>query len=211
MSGEAIGGETTDADSDDPIDPEAELASDEVPSKRFDAWITIAILVGAIGMLVQSEQFEAITLGSSADPGPVFWPRIVLAIVIVTALVNLGLTYRRLRADGKALLPKRSVVAAGYRERFTDLSTEERQFYLTIGLLIVYLLALEPVGYLTVTPLFLFAFAWVTGYRYPVKLAVTSLVVSFVIFVGFRIYMNIPLPYGDGPFRAFHLFVESLF
>lgn len=201
----------SDAELNEELVPEEELSTDEVPSKRVDAGITVVILFVTVGMLAQSTQFDAITLGSSADPGPVFWPRIVLVITITTAVLNLGLIYRRVRAEGKSLLPERTIISRGFAQRFTDLSNEERQFYVTIALMIGYLLVLEPVGYLTSTPVFLFAFAWIVGYRHPLKLVATSLGVSAAIFVGFRVYMNIPLPYGSGPFRAFHIAVENLF
>jgi|GEM_PF-901169 len=193
------------------IDPEEELGPDEVPSNWLDATISAVVLFGAIGLLFHTTTIEAITLGDSADPGPAFWPRLVLGAIIATALGNLVLVLRRLKNEEGRLLPNKEIVVSGFERRFRDLSANEWQFYLVIGLVIVYLLVLDPIGYLIATPPFLFAFGWILDYRKPGKLGGTSALVSTVIFVGFRLYMNIPLPYGTGPFRAFHLFVESLF
>lgn len=195
----------------EPVDPAEELSDDDVPSDYVDAGITIAVVVSAIALFAHTATLQGVTLGDTADPGPAFWPRIVLAIVFVTGMINLGLVYRRLRADGASLIPEAQTVTTGIESRFADLTGEQRRFYLTIALMVGYLLALDPLGYLTTTPAFLFLFAWINGYEEPLKLAVTSAGVSFLIYVGFRIYMNIALPYGNGPFRAFHVAVENLF
>lgn len=208
-------GDTKDSeDLTDELDPEDltdELDRDEVPSVRLDGVITLFVLVGSVGLLGHSLQVEAIMLGNSADPGPRFWPQLILGVIAVSAVLNLGIIYKRFRQNSMSLVPTGAILSEGFRRRFRDLSTEEWEFYAIIGVTIVYLLFLSRVGYLISTPVYLFAFGWILKYRYPMKLGITSIVVSTAVFVAFRIYMNIALPYGDGVFRSFHLAVEALF
>lgn len=203
--------EETSIDAEDPEDLTEELKSDEVPSLWLDGAITLVFLFGSLGLLARSLRVDTVMLGNSADPGPRFWPHLILGVIAASAVVNLGIIYKRLKQDSMSLVPTTSIISEGFRRRFRGLSTEEWEFYMIIVVTIVYLVFLSRVGYLITTPFYLFVFGWVLKYRQPILLSITSIVVSTVIFVAFRIYMNIALPYGNGIFRSFHLAVEALF
>jgi hypothetical protein len=198
-------------ETEDPQDLTEELEADEVPSLQLDGAITLVILLGSLGLLAHSLRVDTVMLGNSADPGPRFWPHLILGVIAVSAVLNLGIIYKRYGQESVLLVPTKSVITEGFNRRFRDLSTEEWEFYGIIVATAVYLIFLSRVGYLLTTPLYLFAFGWILKYRRPLVLAATSVVVSTGIFVAFRIYMNIALPYGDGIFRSFHLAVEALF
>ncbi|WP_338740003.1 tripartite tricarboxylate transporter TctB family protein [Haloplanus salilacus] len=171
------------------------------PSATRDMFITLAFIVLAAAFLAVSGQFADVRI-SDPDPGAAFWPRATLVVLLVAGLLNLGLLYRD--ADGVDLS---TVVPAG----LDTLDEKQRQYLLSIALSIVFFFALEYVGFFVGAPFFLFAFAYVIGYRDRVKLLVFSVLVALIVFFAFRNVMNVALPYGQGPFRRISTMAANLF
>ena len=70
---------------------------------------------------------------------------------------------------------------------------------LTIGLVAAYILLLKPVGYLIVTPLFLFALIMLVApkeVRKPVKFAIIGIVTAVITYLIFRYAFSVQLPMG---------------
>lgn len=175
------------------------------PSTARDIGITVFFVVFAGIFLVLSEQFAGTRI-SESDPGAAFWPRVALIVLIVAGLVNLYLLYRRARREGE------SIGVSGFDfGNVTDLDEKQRQYVGAIGLSVIFFFSLEWLGFLVASPFFLFAFAYVIGYRDTGKLAVFSFVVAVVVFLMFRNIMNIALPYGTGIFREISIWAANLF
>lgn len=190
-------------------DSDIDLPTEQsVPNHRWDAVITLAFIALSGVFLVLSESFAGIKI-SEFDPGAAAWPRAILAVIIVASLVNLRNVYVRAKADGEVskLFSRPEIDLDGA----LDVGSDDRKFILTIVLFTVYLLAIEPMGFLSSTPFYLLAMAWMLGYRgKPIRLVAFSALTALVFYVLF-VNMNIALPSGTGPFRELSVFVENYF
>lgn len=186
-----------------------DLKDSEVPSNYVDALITLGFLVGTAFFLYLSTDFAGMR-SNKYDPGTAFWPRIALLAVALAAIINAVFLFYRLRETGP-VIPSVDRIADSIRDAVSGMSDEEQMFYLSIISVTLYLAALKPTGFIFSTPLFLFVFAWIAGYRKPVKLVVFSIGTTIFLFGAFRTVMNIALPYGNGIFRELSLFFEIAF
>ncbi|WP_101296900.1 tripartite tricarboxylate transporter TctB family protein [Halegenticoccus soli] len=173
---------------------------------RNDAIITLLIIAASVVFLYYSRTLAGIR-STNADPGTTYWPRAVLFVLLIASVLNLIHIYRRtdVHLESGLLQDTASDVSAAI-----DLSDEDKRYVGTIVLIAVYIGLLNQIGFLVITPIFLFAFTWLQGYRSVIKLVPFSVLTSFVIFVLFRNFMNIALPYGVGIFRELGLLVEGL-
>ena len=187
-----------------------DLRDNEVPNRYVDGLITLGFVVGAVVFLYLSGNLSGIS-GSTYDPGAAFWPRITLGIVLLAGVINAGIIVRHLRREKGSVLPEVDAVGTRMNETIGDMSGDKRQFYLAVVAVFLYLAGLTPTGFIFATPLFLFAFAWIAGYRSPGKLAVFSVLITLALFALFRTIFNISLPFGNGIFRQISLFFEMLF
>ncbi|WP_129115341.1 tripartite tricarboxylate transporter TctB family protein [Halegenticoccus tardaugens] len=188
---------STQADIDDDV---------EERSDRSDAIITVLVIVASVGLLYYSRTLAGVR-STNADPGAAYWPRAVIAVLLLASFLNLAHIYRRndvLLRTG-VFRDTISDVAA-----VTDLSDRDTQYVGTIVLTTLYIGFIDQLGFLVITPLFLAAFVWLQGYRSTTKVVLFSVLTSFVIFVLFRNFMNIALPYGEGIFRELGILVEGL-
>lgn len=195
--------DVTQDESPDYTDP----TTSEVPSHQRDAIFTLLVLLVAGILFALSGQFAGIRI-SVYDPGAAFWGRAIMIIIFIAGAVNLLNVYRRAKADGEVnKLTSKPV-------DFSDgigLDDGTKRFIAAIILFTIYLIIIEPLGFLVATPPFLIANAWMLGYRgKPVKLVFFSLLTTFVFFVLF-VSMNIALPSGTGAFREIAIFVENTF
>ncbi len=184
--------------------------SDDVKSNRIDAGITIAILLVAGFFLVVSQQFAGMAT-TAGDPGPAFWPRTILLVIVGVGFINLWLIYNRSKNSDESTTAEteRSVSELGL-DTFSNTTENQRQYFAAVVLSIGYIAVLQPIGFLVSTPFYLFALSWVLGYKSPVKLTAFSLGVALVMFLAFGNVFNIALPYGDGVFRQISIFFEGL-
>lgn len=67
---------------------------------------------------------------------------------------------------------------------------------LLVGLLIVYALALDPLGYALATAIFYWLAAWLLGSRSPVRDIVIAVVLGVVTSYAFSEFLNVQLPNG---------------
>ena len=192
----------SEADGDDlPTDP----TDQSIPNHTYDALITILVIVASLVFLVISANFTGIR-SSQFDPGAAFWPRAALLIVLLASGINLWQIYRNAKSESR--LSRLTSADIGI-----DLNTnrEEKRFIATIIVFGVYLLVVDPVGFVVSTPFFLVIMTRILGYRdRPVKLvsfAVGTTLLFFAVFINF----NIALPNGTGPFQDFTIYLETIF
>lgn len=187
-----------------------ELKSNEVPNRYVDALITLGFIAGAVFFLYLSGDLSGIK-GSASDPGAAFWPRVTLGVILAAAVINVGIIFRHLRDGNEDSLPSLGGDGASFDGSLEDLSDKRTQFGLAVVAVFLYLAALTPTGFVVSTPVFLFVFARLAGYRSPAKLVAFSLFTTLFLFALFRTMFNISLPYGNGVFRQVSLFFEILF
>lgn len=191
------------------VDGEETTEQEQNRKDRFDALISLIIAVGAVAFLVGSQQYAGVS-SSSSDPGAAAWPQVILVVLLLSSVINLVNVYRR--NDSITDL-------SGYLEPIADartddgslqVRTETKKYLVGILLIAAYLVVLTDVGFLASTVVFVSLFVWTLGYRSVPKVAVFSVVVSVLIFILFRNFMNIALPYGTGVFRELGIYLEGL-
>jgi putative tricarboxylic transport membrane protein len=127
--------------------------------------------------------------GRIGQPGPGFFPVIVGAVLILTAGACLiqALLVRRSAGSGPEG-PDDEAPARGNRQ--------VSKTWLLVGFLVLYILALQPVGFPIALSIFLMASIRVFGYRKwlpAVGIAALLTVISYLTFV---VWLKVPLPLG---------------
>ncbi|MFB6113244.1 MAG: tripartite tricarboxylate transporter TctB family protein [Halodesulfurarchaeum sp.] len=175
------------------------------PNYAVDTGITLAFMIAAVVFLYLSEAFTGYQV-SQADPGAALWPRAALVGMFIAGAVNLVGIYRRTKRNDERIrdsIPEMSEI--------TDVDGTSFQFGASVVLMAVYFYSQDVLGFLVSTPIFLFIFAYVIGYRKIGRLAVFSVAVGLIVYLGFRVFLNIALPFGSGVFREVGIYVTNLF
>lgn len=176
---------------------------------RFDALISLIMGVGAVFFLVGSQEYAGVS-SSSSDPGAAVWPQVVLVVLLLSSVINLVNIYRRNDSITELSGYLEPIADARTDDGSLQVGTETKKYVAGILLIGAYLVVLTDVGFLVSTAIFLALFVWMLGYRSVPKVAVFSIAVSIIIFIMFRNFMNIALPYGTGPFRELGIYLEGL-
>jgi len=126
-------------------------------------------------------------MGDLSMPGAGFYPAIVGAFLVMTAL---GCLLRELRSPESvpptAPLAGKSAAAGGGAGRMT---------WLTV-LMVGYILALKPVGYPVSIAIFLVAATRIFGARNWAVAAVVASILSVFSYFAFILWLKVPLPLG---------------
>lgn len=112
----------------------------------------------------------------------------------VMALLSVCLIWQSIRGMKRAPEPTEAELAEERTERLKPL----RALYAVI-LVGIYIQLLRPVGYLIMTPLFLFGLIMLVtpkSVRRPIRIALISLVVAVIIYLTFRYGFSVQLPAG---------------
>lgn len=133
------------------------------------------------------------------EMGAAFWPRIILAFLIILLLVNIVNAVKAMKAgNGK--------ITDGFN------LGEFLKSKLFVGMIMVAVMAiLMPiVGFIPVSILFLCAYGVLLGERRPVRLIIFSVIITAVLYMLFQGALDIMLARGTGVFREFALFFETM-
>lgn len=134
--------------------------------------------------------------GANHPLGADSWPKAVLALLTFAVLMNLVAHLRAQATVGDETEPQKPAEKAGPRA------------FLTLGLIfgfpVFWAVTMHMFGFLPTMPIFLFAFAWMLGFRRPLTLVLICLAMTaLVTMVFYRIFFT-PLPMGMGAFNAFN-------
>ena len=190
---------------DEAEEKELSLRAQAPPSNSFDLALSLGFIIFSGVFLYFSGNFADISV-SESDPGAALWPRAALSVMVIAALVNIVIIYRRVNDSDETLM----VSGADIRESL-DFTPQQWQYGASVVLMAVYFASQEYLGFFVSTPIFLFFFAWFIGYKSIVKLATFSIGISMIIFFGFRVYLQVALPFGSGPFREITIWATNLF
>jgi putative tricarboxylic transport membrane protein len=127
--------------------------------------------------------------GRIGQPGPGFFPMIVGAVLILTAGACLI----------QALLVKRSAgtVPEGPDEEAPARGNRQvGKTWLLLAFLVLYILALQPVGFPIALTVFLLASIWVFGYRKWLPAVGIAALLTAVSYLTFIVWLKVPLPLG---------------
>ena len=127
--------------------------------------------------------------GRIGQPGPGFFPMIVGAILILTAAACLVQALMTRRSAGSAPEgPDEGVHARGNRQ--------VSKTWLLLIFLVLYILALQPVGFPIALTVFLMASIWVFGYRKWLPVAGIAVALTVISYLTFIVWLKVPLPLG---------------
>lgn len=135
--------------------------------------IVAAVLLLIVGVLVFAQTGDLDVSGASSDPGAAGYPRLVAGSLIVLAVL---LAFQR---GADAPLPT----------RFDGLRVAS-----IVILLVIYAFALEAIGYIAATALFLLAAMILMGIRRLLPLLLLPLVTSVSLFYIFYTIFGVSLP-----------------
>jgi hypothetical protein len=144
--------------------------------------------------------------------GPDVWPKAILIFLIATcAFAVLRSIVTRRSADAGTLeeiIRATQAVPAG-----ADAGAAPSYPRLVLGgivLFVLYTVALEHLGFVVTTVLFLVAFMYVGRWRNHAAIAATAVLGGLAFFVVFRGVVYVSLPLGRGPFLDFSLWLARL-
>lgn len=178
-------------------------------SPRYRALLPyLLVLAGAVALTWSALHFEFTPRGDR--PGPDVWPRAILALMIVTCVLRIGVLLRRRSAD----------VAGANEEEIGALAEDEgeaapRKRYplllaIGIGLTVAYVALLGTFGFFVDTVLYIAALIRTGRYRrWPVITAVAFGGALFFMFVFMKV-VYLSLPIGTPPFEAISLALMRL-
>lgn len=163
--------------------------------------VTVLMIVIAVYLFIQigSAAGPTAQLETLTDLGADFWPRIILALLIILLAVNLIQALKKKKASGEAVVEKIDV--AGFFKS---------KLFIGMVMVVVMALILPRIGFLPSCLIFLIAYGLLLGDRNYVRLVIVSLVITVVIYCIFQGALDIFLPRGNGPFRDFALAMEKL-
>ena len=124
--------------------------------------------------------------------GPGFWPKFILiCLMILSVLIGIdAFRARKKSSEGKS---SELVKGAGSRIRF----------FSALILIIAYLILLNIVGFVALTPFFLVAFMILLGEKSWPWMIGLSIGMTVIILLAFTQAMYVPLPRGLGIFHKF--------
>jgi putative tricarboxylic transport membrane protein len=124
--------------------------------------------------------------------GPGFWPGFILITMMV---LSLWIAVDAFRSRKKAAGDKSGAAAKSAVSRI--------RFFLALTLIIAYLVLLNVVGFIALTPFFLIAFMVLLGEKSWPWMIGLSIGMTIIIVLAFTQAMYVPLPRGIGIFHDF--------
>ena len=123
-----------------------------------------------------SKAFERVGSGLSQDPA--YYPRI---LAFILALLSISLIIDSLRKRAKLSIKVNTELL--------------KNLGLFLALLLIYILLLNPIGFIIATAAFAFSMIWFLGGTKK-QAIVTSIPMSLIVYIVFSFVLKVPLPKG---------------
>lgn len=147
--------------------------------KKSNIVISFVFILLGILVLLNVSTYPTISVGNEKLLGPAFFPGLLAMILIVLSILLILTNYKSTEQRSTGLFDSYSIKA-----------------YITMLGLVVYILLLNVVGFLIMTPILLFALIRFYGVKEYPKLVITSLLITVFIYIVFKILLAVPLPLG---------------
>lgn len=165
--------------------------------KYSELIFSAALMAVWILFYIQTDQIRQLSSGSDGL-GPAFVPRIVLLCMMgLTAILTISAVIQIYRARGKQEEEPSSETQTNVTKTFRG--------FISIASIFVYLLLMQPLGFIISSWLYLFSqmiFIGGKGQSRPARYALISIAVVIIVFFFFRRVTYIMLPTGILPFIA---------
>ncbi len=146
-------------------------------SNRIDLLTGIGLCLVSLAVFIYAFEYSGRGVNSY---GPNFFPQ---AIACLLFLASAGLIYQALK--GRVSASIESINKAGFVKASV-----------TLALAIIYVFAMNFVGFFIATIAFLYAVMFYLGQRKQIVLTITAFSVAGVIYGIFSVFLKIPLPEG---------------
>ena len=128
---------------------------------------------------------------------PDVWPKAIIILLLICIAINIINIIRKNRSNPDFQLDALMSIRA--------------RLCIGIALVVGASFVLEPLGYMATCCLVLFFYGLLLGQTHVIRLAVFSVLVTFVLYIVFSVLLSVNLPRGTIPeLRNFSLYIESL-
>lgn len=134
---------------------------------------------------------------------PDIWPKVIIVLLLICIVANI---VRIIKANKG----KESFTMQAFLKTIPNFF--KSKVFLGILILAVASLILEALGFMVTCFLILFVYGILLGERNYVRLLITSVIITFALYIVFSVLLSVNLPRGTvGFLRSFALLLESLF
>jgi hypothetical protein len=139
----------------------------------------------------------------ASELGAEQWPQFLIVLLLIAIAFNIRGYFKR---------NKKEDIAAAFADFVPSIGRLfKSKLFLGMILLLAMAYLYDSLGFIATCPLFMIGYGFVLGGR-PVTVIVSAVIITFVLYIGFSVFLGVMLPRGDVSFlRDFALFVESLF
>lgn len=190
----------------------------EMERRKRELIFASLILLIALALLAVSPWYAEGTTSSADALGPMFWPRVILLIIVGMSFINLFNIYTRDEPtveeveEVEAIDDEQSedgeddLLDTSFKQEMKEMSASDEDsqtqvFFAVIAITAAYIGLLDVIGFMVLTPVYLTTMFWVLGYRDLVRGPITAVVATAVLIILFQQIMLIPLPRGVSVFR----------
>jgi putative tricarboxylic transport membrane protein len=171
-------------------------------------WVTVLPEVVAIALCVPLWVASSEWTSSVGGPGPAFYPRFLILLMVLAMAVRLVQEVRTIRRGSTAADEDEPPLEEGVEMDASLL--DNRRVVVAIALSVAYVLATLYLGWVLATFALVSAFLWLTGKRNPLITVPVALVFSVGMAFLFVKVVYISLPTGVGVFDQFTVLLFEL-
>ncbi|WP_126425430.1 tripartite tricarboxylate transporter TctB family protein [Brevibacillus marinus] len=144
--------------------------------KKTDFFVGIALILLSVAVWITSGSFPSV---GETDVGPSFFPRLIAGGLVLLSLIMIAGSFRHRQDNDKDAAP-----------------TLWGRTILGFVCMFAFLALIYIGGFHLATPLFLFGFMWLYGYRKPMASILVAVLVTLFIYFIFEVLLQVPLPAG---------------
>ena len=170
--------------------------SDITPRRRLQAALPyVVVLAAGVFLYYKADSFEFEQVSGRIGPGA--WPKLVLVLMLATALW--GIITSALKPGNGAAAEDAEMEAAEEMVRPPEIYPFRVWF--AVGATLLYLLALPILGFFLATVIYSFALMYLGHFRRPVAITPLSIAIALSFMFVFMRVVYVALPLGMPPFE----------
>ena len=146
--------------------------------KKGNLILAAVCAVLGIGIIAISSTYPTAADYGTGVPGPGLWPTAISVVLLLCTAILLYRTWKmKPEQDSKIEL----------------WSTGTRRVYITMAILVIYVLLLEPLGFIIDTIILEFVFIQWFAKKNPIITFVISAAITMVVYCAFQFLLNVPV------------------
>lgn len=146
--------------------------------KKGNLVLAAVCAVLGIGVIAIASGYPNAAAYGTGVPGPGLWPIVISGVLLACSAI---LVYRTMR-----MKPEKDTKIALW-------TVGTKRVYLTMGILVIYLLVLEFLGFIISTFVLEFIFIQWFAKKNPAVTAAISAAITMVVYCAFRFLLNVPV------------------